>query len=125
MGSLSTEFNVPLPDGHINIIVVKRPQRLFPSGITRDKTRKVTLSLEVLELDVLQPEIQKTLDIIRPEIEIFLRSPELPEWVPPSTNLNVSEFLRNLRIPAYQNGSPSLLFHNLSSQLQGPNEIFD
>jgi hypothetical protein len=26
--SLSTEFNVPLPDGHINIIVVERPRRL-------------------------------------------------------------------------------------------------
>ena len=80
-------------------------------------------SSEVLELDALRPEIQKTLDIIRPEIEIFLRNPELPEWVPPSTAPEVSEYLQRLQIPAYQNGSPSLLFHNLSSQ--AANEIFD
>ena len=95
----------------------------MPSGITRDKTRKVTPASEVLELDALRPEIQKTLDLIRPEIEIFLRNPELPEWDPPSTIPNVSEYLQKLRIPAYQNGSPSLLFHNLSSQ--AANEIFD
>ena len=80
-------------------------------------------SSEVLELDVLLPEIQKMLDVIHPEIEIFLENPELPEWVPQSTIPNVSEYLQNLRIPAYQDGSPSLLFHNLSSQTA--NEIFD
>jgi hypothetical protein len=61
----------------------------------------------------LQPLIQKTLDVIRPRIETFLTNPELPDWVPPFTNPSVSEYLTNLRIPAYPNGSPSLLYHNL------------
>jgi hypothetical protein len=82
--------------------------------MSRDKKRKVSPSSEVLDIAALEPKIQETLEMIRVDIEAFLQNPELPEWVPPSfTNPSVSEFLRILRIPAYQNGSPSLLFHNL------------
>jgi hypothetical protein len=67
----------------------------------------------MLEIEAL--DIQRTLDIIRPRIETFLTNPELPDWVPPSTNPSDFEFLKNLRIPAYLNGSPSLLYHDLHS----------
>lgn len=84
---------------------------VVPSGLSRDKTRKVTPPTKMLEIEALN--IKGTLDIICPRIETFLINPELPDWVPSSTNLSVSEFLRNLRIPAYPNGSPSLLYHDL------------
>jgi hypothetical protein len=73
----------------------------------------------------LEPLIKKTLGIIRPRIETFLENPELPDWVPPLfTNPSVSEFLRNLRIPTYRNGSPSLLYHNLHSHHDVVEKIF-
>ena len=65
----------------------------------------------------LEPKIKESLEIIRVDIENFLRNTEPPEWDIPSfvTDTTVSEFLRNVKIPAYQNGCPSLLFHNLKS----------
>ncbi len=94
---------------HLFLFITLYQLSAVPSQISRDKTRKVVPSFEVLEIKALQPHIQQTLDIIRLRIETFLKNPELPDWVPPPTNPRVSEFLRNLRIPAYRNGFPSLI----------------
>jgi hypothetical protein len=60
--------------------------------------------------------INRELESLRETIERFIRNPEPPVWIPPDyiTDSSVRDFLTSLQIPMYQNGKPSLLFHNLS-----------
>jgi hypothetical protein len=47
-------------------------------------------------------------------ITTFLKNPEPPTWVPPDyVTLSNRKFLESLEIPCYDNGNPSLLFHDL------------
>jgi hypothetical protein len=52
---------------------------------------------------------------IRGMIRAFLDNNEPPSWIPPHyvADQKNRDFLTNLRIPAYQNGNPSLLLHDL------------
>ena len=86
-----------------------------PVELYIEKNGKVTPPTVMLQIKALEPYILRTVDLISPIIQTFLENPELPDWVPPSTSMNSSdfEFLKNLRIPAYSNGSPSLLYHDL------------
>ena len=77
-----------------------------------------------LGIDQIDKLIGKESKSLSDVIEAFLRSPEPPSWIPPSyATPSNQEFLRNLRIPAYLNGCPSLLFHDLnvcdSNEIEG------
>ena len=63
-------------------------------------------SLEVIDAQIIQE--------LNSVIMSFLKNPEPFTWVPPAyVTPSNREFLTNLRIPCYDNGNPSLLFHNL------------
>jgi hypothetical protein len=70
---------------------------------------------EALPIEQIDANIMKIREDIRLQIEAFLQQPNPPAWIPPPTvDPNHHEFLRNLCIPTYEDGSPSLLFHELA-----------
>ena len=85
--------------------------RFFGTAIGLGGITQPEFELGIDEIDKL---IDKEGESLSDEIEAFLKSPEPPRWIPPNcATPSNREFLRNLRIPSYLNGSPSLLFHNL------------
>ncbi|KAF8522941.1 hypothetical protein BU17DRAFT_86519 [Hysterangium stoloniferum] len=79
--------------------------------------RSLEMLQPVLGIGALQPKIDEVMKSILPQIENFLKNPEIPKWNPPPfiKDPSILEFLRELQIPAYPNESPSLLYHNLHS----------
>src|SRR5215471_20451926 len=58
--------------------------------------------------------VDEQLGLLRDKIRAFVKNPEPPAWIPPChASPHDRQFLSSLRIPAYTNGNPSLLFHNL------------
>ena len=78
----------------------------------RKRPRVLTPPQAEVDIDVINAKINKELESLRNVIEAFLKAPEPPTWIPPE-NASHYEFLKNLQIPSYANGKPSLLFHNL------------
>jgi hypothetical protein len=67
-----------------------------------------------LDIGVINEQINKELNSLRGVIMAFLKNPEPSTWVPPDyVTPSHREFLTSLRIPCYDNGNPSLLFHDL------------
>ena len=78
------------------------------------KPRLITPPQAEFDIDTINVKINKELEWLHNTIETFLKNPEPPAWIPPNNASSADcEFLNTLRIPAYANGKPSLLFHNL------------
>jgi hypothetical protein len=76
--------------------------------------RKITPKEHSLDIEVIDAQIDEELNSLRGVIMTFLKNPEPPTWVPPNyVTPSNREFLTSLRIPCYDNGNPSLLFHDL------------
>jgi hypothetical protein len=76
--------------------------------------RKITPKKHSLDIEVIDAQIDEELNSLRGVIMTFLENPEPPTWVPPNyVTPSNREFLTSLRIPCYDNGNPSLLFHDL------------
>jgi hypothetical protein len=85
----------PIPR-HIQIIV----------EVPDSKKRKTTPTKLALGIEEIDEKINKELDSLRGMVETFLKNPEPPTWIPPdSVTLSNREFLINLRIPSYRNGT--------------------
>ena len=81
---------------------------------TPSKKRNITPPDLDLDIETIDIKINDELGNIREMVETFLNNPEPPVWIPPeSATASNKEFLKNLQILSYSNGSPSLLFHNL------------
>lgn len=89
------------------------PNNKGPPGHTK-KSRLITPPEAEFDIDAIDVKINKELKQLHDTIETFLKNPEPLTWIPPNDASSAnSEFLKSLRIPAYANGKPSLLFHNL------------
>jgi hypothetical protein len=71
---------------------------------------------EALPIEQINAKIMEIREDIRLRIEAFLQQPNPPAWIPPPTVVdpNHRKFLLDLCIPTYEDGSPSLLFHELA-----------
>jgi hypothetical protein len=70
------------------------------------------LSIDINKID---EKIDKELKLLQRKLEIFLKNPDRPLWVPADYVTLHRDFLTNLRLPTYRNGRPSLLFHDLEA----------
>lgn len=104
---ISEEWPEPPPARYLHVFV-RKP--VLPN------MRNITAEEPKLDIESIDKKVDNELDLIRGEVESFLKNPKLPIWEPPdfATPSN-QKFLRNLRIPCYPNGDPSLLFHNLDT----------
>jgi hypothetical protein len=69
---------------------------------------------QIFDIDVIDQQIEKKFELLREGVEAFLGSPNPRTWVPPNwMTASNREFYKNLQIPTYHNGNPSLLLHEL------------
>ena len=87
----------------------------------------ITPSNSTVKIDDIDEKIEQELISLRPAVELFLKNPELPIWVPPPfATPDIQEFIMKLRIPTYPNCKPSLLLHGLDKcDGQKIKEVFD
>ncbi|KAF8523132.1 hypothetical protein BU17DRAFT_86285 [Hysterangium stoloniferum] len=109
------KFLVPHPTHNEVLKPIQNMPKVIPSTNPDRKIRRITPPDHMLGIDAVQQKIDEALKFIHPEIETFLKNPELPKWKPPPfiKDPNILKFLQDLQIPAYPGGSPSLLYHNL------------
>ena len=92
--------------------ILRRHRLCQPAGFIRLRSTLPAFELGIDEIDKL---IDKEVEPLCDVIETFLKNPEPITWTPPSyATPSNHEFIMNLRIPSYLNGSPSLLFHDLA-----------
>jgi hypothetical protein len=124
---ISDYWRAPYPEG-LHIIVERPPRKCCEHWDQRDFTdhlhfiveppvsnkRNIILPDAALDIETIDEKIHDELEKIRGKVETFLKNPEPPVWIPPnSATASNQEFLKNLQIPSYSTGNPSLLFHNL------------
>ena len=103
MENISNIWSEPPPNHHLHVYV------------TVPTTKRIITPPEVaLGIEIIDEKINEELKSLRVMVEMFLKSPEPPTWIPPDdVTSSDRDFLTNLRLPTYRNGNPSLLFHNL------------
>lgn len=101
---------------------------MFTSSLLGGDGKKIiTSSNSTMNVDDIDEKIEKELMSLQPAVELFLKNPELPIWVPPQfATPDVQEFIMKLRIPSYPNHKPSLLLHGLDKcDGQKIKDVFD
>lgn len=78
------------------------------------RARIITPTEHALDIVAVDKNIAEKLQPLRAVIELFLKNPEPPTWVPAnSVKSDNCDFIASLKIPSYRNGHPSLLLHDL------------
>jgi hypothetical protein len=84
------------------------------AAAAQNEKSNITPKEHTFDIKVIDKKIDKELKSLHGVLKTFLKNPEPPTWVPPNyVTPSNREFLTSLRIPCYDNGNPSLLFHDL------------